>query len=157
MDLDYRLIGDGIVVTDDRLTLIMDGTFRSLLHDGIHHMDANEEHEYSTPLPLYVEGRGPAQIIVSEYSMNTLLEAAFELNWFDFEKTMNGDALANYLAGFDQAYGSYTEAVIKATPVKGSNSLTISDHKGKTTMNCLIDMHIKNPYADDKDMNAVYL
>lgn len=56
-----------------------------------------------------MDERGPAQIMISEYTMNSLINTSLELEWFDFTETMNGDAINNYLRGFDEAFGSFTE------------------------------------------------
>lgn len=40
MEIDYQLINKGVVVTDDYMTLIMDGTFHSIKGDSdLHHHD----------------------------------------------------------------------------------------------------------------------
>ena len=34
MEIDYQLVGDGVHVTDNYFSMIMDGTFHSILTDG---------------------------------------------------------------------------------------------------------------------------
>jgi len=62
MEVDYQLVGDGIIVTDDYMSLIMDGTFHSVKGDDIidEEHENEEKHEYMSSLPYNVAERGPA-------------------------------------------------------------------------------------------------
>ena len=81
MEVDYQLVGDGIIVTDEYISVIADGTFRPFNHDGLR----IREHDYPRGIPAHVkgEGYGSAQIIISDYTMDTIASAAEDLGWFD--------------------------------------------------------------------------
>ena len=142
MEIDYQLVGDGVRVTDDYLTLIMDGTFHSVLTDG--GPEENEDaHEYMSPLPFHRDERGPAQVIISDYTMNSLINSSIDLGWYDLVKSMTGDDVDQYISGFANAYGSRTEVEITFKPIAGTQKLTIKGgKKGVTKLTGLVEMHI---------------
>ena len=120
MEIDYQLVADGVRVTDDYLSLIMDGTFHSVLTDGPEEHEEMEAHEYMSPLPFHREDRGPAQVIISDYTMNSLINSSTDLGWYDIVKTMKGDDIDQYISGFANAYGSQTNVEISCKPIKGT-------------------------------------
>lgn len=138
-------------MTDDYISLIMDGTFHSV-RLGYH--EADESHEYLSELPLWRDDRGPAQVMISDYTMQSLINASLELQWYDLNQTMNGDALNNYIKGFSVAYGDFTDIEIKIKPVAGSQRVTFSEKEGQATLTGLINLHVENPFAD-RHMDAV--
>ena len=77
MEIDYQLVGDGIVITDDYLTMIMDGTFHKISGDGnLDEHENEEEHEYGSLVPYHVSERGPAQVMISDYTLMSFLDAS---------------------------------------------------------------------------------
>ena len=94
--------------------------------------------------------------MISDYSMQSLINASLELQWYDLNQTMNGDALNNYIKGFSIAYGDFTEIEIKIKPVAGSQRVTFNSEDGLATLTCLINLHVENPFAD-RHMDAVTL
>ena len=42
-------------------------------------------------MPLHREDRGPAQVMISDYTMSSLINASIDLNWYNLVKTMQGD------------------------------------------------------------------
>lgn len=66
LDIDYGLTSEGIVVTDDYFSIIMDGTF---------HLSEDPEPEVKnfTTMPIHVPEAEEVQIMISEYSINQLL------------------------------------------------------------------------------------
>ena len=81
MEVDYQLVGDGIVVTDEYISVIADGTFRPFNHDE----RRIREHNYPSEIPVHLKGEeyGSAQIIISDYTMDSIALAAEDLGWFD--------------------------------------------------------------------------
>lgn len=102
-----------------------------------------EAHEYMSPLPFHRDDRGPAQVIISDYTLNSLINSSIDLGWYDIVKTMNGDDIGQYISGFANAYGSRTEVEIKCKPVKDTQKVTITGgKKGMTELTGLLEMHI---------------
>lgn len=58
--------------------------------------------------------------MISDYTMSSLVNSAVALNWFDVEKTMQGDDVSQYISGFAEAYGSRTDVQISLKPVAGT-------------------------------------
>lgn len=67
--IDYRLVDDGIVVTDDYFSVVMDGT----VHLANESEPANKTF---SRLPLHDPDGAEVQIMVSEYSLNSVLRTA---------------------------------------------------------------------------------
>ena len=107
------------------MSLIIDGTFQSILSDSQLNEQYSSKHEYKSPLPYHIDERGPVQIMISDYTLNTMLNASLDLEWFTYIETMNGDAINNYIFGFDEAFGSFTDVQIKAEPVKESFKINV--------------------------------
>jgi len=107
-------------------------------------------------MPAHLIERGPAQIMLSDYTLNSMIAASLDLDWYDYIETMNGDALNNYFSGFDQAFGSFTECQIKAYPVKGSTKFSVFERQGLSALQGLVDFHVQNPFTD-LEMDAVYM
>lgn len=60
MEIDYQLVGEGVKVTDDYFSMIMDGTFHSVAEEQAHVSEGENYHEYLSPMPYHQDGRGPA-------------------------------------------------------------------------------------------------
>jgi len=58
------LVGEGVRVTDDYLSLVMDGTFHAVKKNFDDDSDTNDgtgkNHEYMSELPYRRDDRGPA-------------------------------------------------------------------------------------------------
>ena len=157
MEIDYQLVGDGIIVTDDYLTMIMDGTFHKIQGDGeLDEHEGEEKHTYASLLPYHVAERGPAQIMISDYTLDSLLNTSLTLKWYDFSDEMSTAAINNYIDHFEKAFGSKTKVKVTAKPVAGTQKLSVSGSKGLTTLTGLVNVHIQNPFAD-REMDAVRL
>ena len=119
MEVDYQLVGDGIIVTDEYISVIADGTFRPFNHDGLR----IREHDYPRGIPAHVkgEGYGPAQIIISDYTMDTIASAAEDLGWFDRSFQIKASTVDTYVSDLEVAFGSMPADLINIVckPVKG--------------------------------------
>ena len=100
MEIDFQLIDEGVKFDQDYLSCVFDGTFHTMAGRM-----PEENHSYgSVPLPLWRTDRQPAQIIISDYSINTLLESAEELDWFTMSKKMKAGQLDSYISRFSIAF-----------------------------------------------------
>ena len=83
--MDYKLVDDGVNVCDDYLSIIVDGTF--------HPLGVNElliERQYSS-MPFYNSTGREVQVLVSEYSMNTILRSMIQLDAIVQNTTLDVD------------------------------------------------------------------
>ena len=143
-------------MADDYMSLIMDGTFHSILSDSDIYNHDEGEHKYMSALPVHLKERGPAQIVLSDYTLNSMIAASLDLDWYNYIETMNGDDLNNYFSGFEYAFGSFTECQIKAYPVKGSTKFSVFEKQGLSALQGLVNFHVQNPFTE-RDMDAVYM
>ena len=56
MEVDYQLVDDAVVITDDYFAVITDGTFRPFNNDEI----KIGEHNYRSEIPLHMDDKSPA-------------------------------------------------------------------------------------------------
>lgn len=135
-------IGGGVVFNQDYLSFVLDGTFHPL--EG---QMPEENHAYgSTPLPLWRTDRQPAQIIISDYSINSLLESAEELDWFTMKKQMTSGQLDSYISRFSTAFDVDQQVDVLLKPVWGKDNIEFAGSKtGHSRMKFLLQIHVKNP------------
>ena len=129
------------------MSLVMDGTFHAVGSET--HEGSGKNHEYMSELPYRRDDRGPAQILISDYTMNTLINASTELGWYDFSQIMNGNTINQYIGGFEQAFGTSTEVRVACKPVRGSTKMTLDGARGISKLSGLVDLHVENPFADN--------
>lgn len=89
----------------------MDGTFLSMQADDFAEA-AETEHEYMSDLPIRREDRGAVQVMISDYMIQSLVNSSLELKWYDMKYTANGDTFNQYVKGFSNAYGDFSEVEI---------------------------------------------
>ena len=58
--------------------------------------------------------------MISDYTLESLLNTSLRLNWLDFEQEMTGEAVSNYIDHFDTAFGARTKVKVISRPVKGT-------------------------------------
>lgn len=83
IEIDYRFLGDGIYVTDDFLSVTMDGTVSATSQRGKN----NGPKEKYTKMPLHDTDGAEIQVLVSEYTLNTVLQTAVDLNVVEFSNS----------------------------------------------------------------------
>ena len=102
MEVDYQLIKDAIVITDEYLAVITDGTFRPYSDNDT----KVEQHTYPDEIPLQVKDKSPAQIIISEYTMETFVKSAEVMGWFDRSFRVKASTVETYISDFEFVYGT---------------------------------------------------
>ena len=70
--------------------------------------------------------------MISDYTMNSLINTSLNLKWYDFTQELKGDAINNYIDSFTTAFGSKTLVTVTAKPIKDSQKLRISSKKDVT-------------------------
>lgn len=92
MEVDTQLVDKGVKVTDNDITVIMDGTFHSAFEDigRVSYSQIDQVHDYGTPLPLKETKRGAAQMLISDYALKSLLTTSLELYCHNLSKKMDG-------------------------------------------------------------------
>ena len=66
------------------------------------------EHAYGSNIPLHIKDAnvGPAQIIISDYTMNSLASAVEDLGWFDRTFSVKASSVDTYISDYEAAYGT---------------------------------------------------
>ena len=110
---------------------------------------------------MHLEGQGSAQVFISDYTLNSLVNAAIDLDWFNFVRTFHADDIDQHINNFAIAYGARTEVELSCQMAKGSQKLSITGGRmGSTQLSGLVEMHIRNPFVDEsegREMDAVFL
>ena len=83
VEIDYRLLGEGIYVTNEYLSVIMDGTVTATSEIGKN----NGPKDKYTKMPLHDTDGAEIQVLVSEYTLNTVLQTAVDLNVVEFSNS----------------------------------------------------------------------
>ena len=84
IDVDYSFVDEGIVVTDDYVSLAFDGTFSAVKgHNSI----APPSNKKYTRMPLHDPDAAEIQVMISEYSLNSMLLTAVDLDVIKFENS----------------------------------------------------------------------
>ena len=73
LEFDYSMIDEGIHINDDFLTIIFDGTCHPAGQD-----DSDVQRDY-TKMPLYDPNGKALQVLVSEYSLDSVLKSIIDL------------------------------------------------------------------------------
>jgi len=121
MDVDFSLVGDEIEITDEYISLILDGTFHAASTEG--QMSYDDQEGPRPELPTYRNDREPSQLIISDYAMNSLMQATMDLGWWDITKPTRSQDIESYLKGFETAFGIEEKVNVTCTPVAGKQVL----------------------------------
>ena len=158
MHLDYKLVSEGVKLTADYIAFLFDGTFNVGSPDNDEH-DANTFSELPK-IPAHRLGMKPFQIITSQESLQTLIEATADLGWIDASRTAPSKVVNDYLDGFEEAFGEHPDVKVQVTAEHSPNetSIQIVDDDGIASLDAGINMHIKNPfYKTDMDVAYVHV
>jgi hypothetical protein len=148
--VDYMLVDDGIHVSEDFISSIVDGTFHPI---GVN--DSSIERNFNT-MPLYESNGRELQVLISEYSMNTVLRSMIDLDKLDYEDYLTSDQILALIEDFEEPFGDQDEVlmVIKATPLDKIHEryhpkVTITPEESIYEFS--LDIHIKNPFNIEID------
>jgi len=83
IDVDYSFVDEGIVVTNDYISLLFDGTFKSAQTNAT----SSSSNKRYTRMPLHDPDGAEIQLMISEYSLNSMLLTAVDLNVMSFENS----------------------------------------------------------------------
>ena len=97
---DYTLIGPGVHLTDDTMSVLMDGSFYSENTPEI----PDSEKEY-VEMPLYRNDSWEIQAYISEYSINSLLKAVIDSEMYSYTLTTNSDNVDSLVNNFEKYFG----------------------------------------------------
>ena len=84
IDVDYSFVDEGIVVTDDYVSLALDGTFTAV--SGNKNIQTPLVKKY-TRMPLHDPDAAEIQFMISEYSLNSMLLTAVDLDIIKYENS----------------------------------------------------------------------
>jgi hypothetical protein len=82
---DYSLIGQGVYFTDDYFSVVMNGTVHAINQSLPRGQSFNE-------MPVHNADGSEVQLMISEYSINSVLLTAVELNLLKYQNTEQSSA-----------------------------------------------------------------
>lgn len=153
-EVDYSLVNEGIIISDNFISTVNDGTF--------HPIGMNESslvREFSE-MPLYDLNGREVQVLISEYSLNTIIKSVIELDYVQYEKYLSSDEITSIIEDFEQPFGDQDQVkmVIKATPIDQLHPMYHPKAEINTRESIYqfsVDIHIMNPF--DESMDAMVL
>ena len=91
--------------------MAIDGTFHPIAQRP------SEERAYNT-LPYYRSDMGNIQLLISEYSVNTMLNTIIDLDLLSYNTSITYAELSILISDFDRVFGEVEDIIvnIKATP-----------------------------------------
>ena len=97
-------------------------------------------------------------MLISDYTLESLINTSLDLKWFDITEKMTGDAIDDYVKGFAEAFGSWTECHVVAKLVKGKQKIEIpGGNNPQTILRGTVNVHIINPYSTNGELDAVFV
>jgi hypothetical protein len=99
MEFDYNLADDGIHITDDYFSIIFDGTCHEagIPYDSI-------VRSYSS-MPYFDPNGHSLQIMLSEYSIGSVLKTIIDSKFVSYNFTTNSDQITAVISDFEQPFG----------------------------------------------------
>ena len=113
LEVDYSLVEQGIMVFDKFISVVLDGTFHQVnQHDTMMNMTYNK-------MPYYLEDGREMQVLVSEYSLNSILSSAVQLDLYNYTYIVDSDKIEMLVPDFSRFFGRQDEnkIIIKPTPI----------------------------------------
>lgn len=142
VDVDYSLIGQGVYFTDDYFSVVMNGTVH------LANQSLPRGHAF-TEMPVHNDDGSEIQLMISEYSINSVLFTAVELNVLNYTNTEQTSAtLQVILSDFERAYGEVANVTIvaQAHPDMTKYAPSIKISPGGSSLDFYVDIHVRNPY-----------
>jgi hypothetical protein len=68
MEIDYDMVGEGFLLSNQYILMELDGTFHTVTDHSLTGI-----HKGNQSMPGYKASNGPVQLLISEYTANTLL------------------------------------------------------------------------------------
>ena len=142
--IDYSLVSDCLTVTDDYVAVAMDGTVH---YKGQAEPDASDK--VFTTMPVHDPDGAEIQLMVSEYTMNSVLLTAVEMDIIKYENDdQSSDNIDSILAGFERAFGEHPNVTIIAQA--STNNITkykpsIKIDESGALIEFYFDLHLRNP------------
>lgn len=144
LEVDYGLIDKGIIVTDNYFSVITDGTVHVASEKEYEHPERN----LYTLMPVHVPEAEEIQILISEYSLNRILDSVVELDMIYYvnseQTSVNVDAIINE---YEEVFGVHPNVtiIVKANPDlnKYLPQVKLSHHG--SLIEFYMDVHFTNP------------
>lgn len=148
--IDYALVNEGIVVTDTYFALVMDGT----VHLANATEPAQKAKTYST-MPAHEADGAEVQLLVSEYSLNTMLLTAVELNLLNYTNSdQNSASIEMLMNNFEGTYGVHDNVTIVVNSAQENFQKyvpSIEVASGGSVITFYLDLHVRNPLDPSQD------
>ena len=146
IQIDYALVNEAIVVTDEYFSLVIDGTVHMKNESEL---SMNQKEKLYNTMPAHNPDAAELQLMLSEYSLNTMLLTAVELNLLNYTNSDQGSAGIELLMNnFEGTYGVQENVTIIVNSAqedfkKYRPSVQIST--GGSLITFYLDIHIRNP------------
>lgn len=108
LEVDYGLVNEGIIITDNYFSVIMDGTIHVT-------NDTTKDHAKKayTLMPVHVPSAEEIQVMISEYTLNQVLESIVELDLLEYSNTdQSSDNVDAVIDGFEEVFGEYNNIIL---------------------------------------------
>ncbi|CDW85088.1 lipid-binding serum glycoprotein family protein [Stylonychia lemnae] len=151
LTLDLGLIGDGVIVTDNYLSIIQDG---SLSFKGINQTGPKDY----TQMPIHADGGQDLQVFISQYTLGKMIEAAVELDFFKYYiANQTTDNIDSIISEFEDSFGRHDDNSILMEGIKNMtlHRPTVKVETDKTTIEFYAEVHILNPFEKSYDVAQV--
>jgi len=93
--MDYDLVDTGVHVSDTFISIVFDGTFHPASFD-----DSQIERDY-TVMPYFDPNGRHLQVLVSEYSMNSILKTIIDSDFISYNHTLSSDEMESLISDFE--------------------------------------------------------
>ena len=151
MEIDYGLLPNGIIVTNDYVSVVTDGTF---------HLPGESEptHKQYTKMPVHVDGAQELQIMISEYSINQILANMVRNDVFHYDTNQTSDNVDAIVTEFEKVFGDPANVTVTVEAVKNLTKYepNIKISRAGSLIEFYVEIHIRNPLSDYK-MDAAYI
>ena len=150
VSIDYSLVNDAIVVTDEYFSIVMDGS----VYLANTTEPAQKAKQYTTMPPHEADG-AEVQLLVSEYTLNSMLLTAVELNLLNYTNSDSSSANIEMLINnFEGTYGVHNNVTIVVNSAQENYQKytpSIQVATGGSMITFYFDLHVRNPLDPTQD------
>lgn len=148
LEIDYALVGQGIVIEEKFISVLMDGTTHP---SSKPHKD--EKDKNFNMMPVHVDEGQPIQVLLSEYVLNSFMISVVDLEWYEYSFNFKSDNVEAIIKDFEEAFGEIDNCTLSINAADNYKNFTPSVRITPTgsTIEMLLEFHIKNPFNPKLD------
>lgn len=112
--VNYKLVDEGIYVSDDFLSVVFDGSFEQI---GTHHSIAPKQFD---AIPYFKSGGRDLQMFFSEQTVNSIMRTVIMGNFKKPEKILTSDEITSIIEDFEDVFGDEGDVrvYLQPTPIE---------------------------------------